>query len=193
MGSYQNHQEIACQQILEEDSSVFSVQWSIFPAQIAAGLTAQHLLERYLVYIRRATLSVIRPCKSPAGIEFRLWASQVSLISFLPPEESHGAITLRICGGLLVQPHQCHRGELHFAVEPALNGVKASLQLSEYCPLILGSSSPSPVRHWLYRLTQAAIHRRVTIRFLVLLYRDLAGSTAPVKVVSVNVRDGRPL
>jgi hypothetical protein len=68
-----------------------------------------------------------------------------------------------------------------------------SLQLSEYCPLILGSSTPSPLRRWLYRLTQAAIHRLVTIRFLMLLYRDLAGSAAPAQVVNVNVREGRPV
>ena len=187
------NQEIACQQVLMEDSSVFSVQWSLFPARITAGLTARHLLERYLAHIRRATFSAIRPSESATGIEFRLLGSRLSLISFLPPEEGAGTMTLRICGGLLVQPHQCHRGELRFNVEPNPEGVKASLQLSDYCPLILGNSNPSPLRRLLYRLTQAAIHRLVTIRFLKLLYRDLAGSSTPVRVVNVNVREGRPL
>jgi hypothetical protein len=72
-------------------------------------------------------------------------------------------------------------------------GVRVALQLSEFCPLILGSSSPSLIRFWLYRLTQAAIHQLVTIRFLKLLYRDLAGSSAAVKLVPVAVRDGRPV
>ena len=171
----------------------FRYSGALFPAQIAAGLTPRHLLDRYLAYIRRATLSAIRPSESATGIEFRLLGSRLSLISFLPPEEGDESVTLRICGGLLVQSHQCDRGELRFTVEPTPEGVKVSLQLSDYCPLILGSSSPSSVRRWLYRLTQAAIHRLVTIRFLVLLYRDLAGSSAPVRVVNVNVRNGRPV
>lgn len=193
MSTRRDNQEIACQQVLVEDSSVFSVQWSLFPARIAAGMTAGHLLDRYLAHIRRTTLSTIRPCESAGGIEFRLLGSRLSLISFLPPEAGDGTVTLRICGGLLVQPHQCDRGELRFAVEAAPKGVKLSLQLSDYCPLILGSPSPSPLRRWLYRLTQAAIHRLVTIRFLKLLYRDLAGSSAPVRVVNANVRSGRPV
>jgi hypothetical protein len=193
MNTHRDNQEIACQQVLVEDSSVFSIQWSTFPAQIAAGLTPRHLLDRYLSYIRHATLSVIRPFESATGVEFRLLGSRLSLISFLPPEEGEQSVTLRICGGLLVQARQCHRGELRFSIEQKPEGVKATLQLSDYCPLILGSSAPSPLRRWLYRLTQAAIHRLVTIRFLILLYRDLTGSSAPVQVVEVNVRAGRPL
>jgi len=185
--------EISCQQVLVDDSSVFSVQWSIFPVQIAAGLTPRHLLDRYLDYLRRTTFSIIRPSESATGVELRFLNSRLSLISFLPPEEGGRSVTLRICGGLLVQSHQCDRGELCFTIEPVPEGVKVTLQLSDYCPLILGSSAPSSVRRWLYRLTQAAIHRLVTIRFLMLLYRDLAGSSAPVQVVKVNVRAGRPL
>ena len=187
------NQEIACQQVLVEDSSVFSVQWSLFPAHLAAGLTPLLLLTRYLAYIRRATFSVIRPVESATGIEFRLLGSRLSLISFLPTEERDGYATLRICGGLLVQPRQCDRGELQFGVGPTPEGVKVSLQLSDYCPLLLGSPSPSPVRRWLYRLTQAAIHRLVTIRFLMLLYREAAGSAAPVRVVHVTMREGWPV
>jgi hypothetical protein len=111
----------------------------------------------------------------------------------MPPEERHDSTTLRICGGLLVQPRQCDRGELRFGIETTLEGVKVSLQLSDFCPLILGSSSPSPLRRWLYQLTQAAIHRLVTVRFLVLLYRELAGSAAKVQIVTVQVREGRPV
>lgn len=193
MVTHRDIQEIACQQVLVEDSSVFSVQSSIFPEQISAGLTARSLLDRYLNHVRRATLSAIRPSESATGVEFRLLGSRLSLISFLPPEEGYNSVTLRICGGLLVQPHQCDRGEMRFSVEATPEGLKVSLQLSDYCPLILGSSAPSPGRRWLYRLTQAAIHRLVTIRFLMLLYRDLAGSSAPVRVLNVSLRDGRPV
>lgn len=193
MDESHDNQEIACQQVLVADSSVFSVQWSLFPAQIAAGLTPHHLMARYLAYIRRATLSFIRPSESATGIEFRLLGSRLSLISFLPPEQRDEYVTLRICGGILVQPHQCDRGELQFGVEPTPESIKVSLQLSDYCPLLLGGSSPSPIRRWLYRLTQAAIHRLVTIRFLMLLYREMAGSSAPVRLVNVNMRAGRPV
>ena len=188
-----HNQEIACQQVLLEDSSVFSVQWSTFPPGIAEGLTPRRLLERYLAHIRRATLSAIRPAQSSEGIEFRLLGSRLSLISFLPPEEGPSSLTLRICGGLLVQSRQCHRGELCFTVQPTQEGIKACLQLSDYCPLILGSSTPSSLRRWLYRLTQAAIHRLVTIRFLMRIYRELTGNVAPVRVLNVKLRTGNPL
>lgn len=187
-------QAIACQQVLEEDSSVFSIQWSIFRHDIARDLTPRTIQQRYLEYIRSCTLTLIRPTTTPAGVEFRLLTSAVSLISFLPPDDTRAGLSvLRIRGGVLVQPHQCHRGELRFGVEESAEGVRVSLLLCDFCPLILGGPSPSPVRFWLYRLTQALIHRLVTVRFLTLLYRDLAGSQAPVQLVRSRVREGRPL
>jgi hypothetical protein len=186
-------QEVACQQVLVDDSSVYSIQWSVFPAAMAAHLTPETLMKRYLGHIRRCTLTIICPTASPTGIEFRLFASRLSLISFLAPVTEQRDMVLRISGGALVQPRQCDRGELRFTVEAVEEGVKVALQLSEFCPLILGSPSPSLVRYWLYRLTQAAIHRLVTIRFLARLYRDLAGAALPVRVVNVRVREGRPV
>lgn len=187
-------QAIACQQVLEEDSSVFSIQWSVFSPDIARGLTPRTIQQRYLEYIRSCTLNLIRPATTPEGVEFRLLSSAISLISFQPPDDSHeGLSVLRIRGGVLVQPHQCHRGELRFGVDDTPEGIKVSLLLCDFCPLILGGPSPSPVRFWLYRLTQALIHRLVTVRFLTLLYRDLAGFPAPVRLVRSRVRQGRPL
>lgn len=183
--------EIACQQVLVEDSSVFSIQWSLFPPDIAATLTTEGLLNRYMDHIRRSTLGLIRPARTPEGIHFRLATGSVSLISFAPPETGDGTLVLRICGGLLVQPRQCHRGEMRISLEPVGAGTKVTLQLSDYCPLLLGSPSPSPLRRWLYRLTQAYIHRLVTVRFLAQLYRSLAGSRVPVRVTRVTVREGR--
>lgn len=186
-------QEIACQQVLIEDGSVFSAQWTVLPVAIAAGLSPQNLLERYLAYIRKCTFSIIRPLVVQTGLEFRLLNTRWSLISFLPPQAGTDSATLRICGGLLVQPRQCDRGELRFGLETLPEGVRASLRLSEFCPLILGSPSPSALRFWLYRLTQAAIHRRVTVRFLAQLCRELAGASAKVEVVNVSICDGRAL
>lgn len=186
-------QEIACQQVLVEDSSVFSIQSSVFPAALAAQLTPDMLLSRYLAYIRRCTATIIRPHCSTSGIQFRLFNSRRSLISFLPPVREQQVVVLRICGGILVQPGQCERGELHFNATEQPDGILVSLELSDYCPLILGSPTPSTFRRLLYRLSQAAIHRLVTIRFLALLYRELAGPGARVRVVSVKVRDGRTI
>jgi hypothetical protein len=186
-------QEIVCQQVLVADASVFSIQWSIFPREISAGLAPSMLLDRYLGFIRKTTLSLIRPVSGADGIEFRLLMSRLSLISFLHPTDEENALVMRICGGVLVQKHQCDRGELRFMVAETPAGIKVTLQLSDYCPLILGSATPSKVRFWLYRLTQAAIHRLVTVRFLVLLYRELAGSTACVQVISGQIREGQPL
>ena len=186
-------QEIACQQVLVDDSSVSSIQWSVFPAPLAAQFTPKMLLNRYLFYIRRCTATIIRPHCSISGIQFRLFGSRWSLISFRAPAEEQQAVVLRICGGMLVQPGHNERGELRFGVNAEPHGVRVSLELSGYRPLILGPPPPSALRRLLYRLSQAAIHRLVTVRFLALICRELAGPTARVRVVGVKVRDGRPI
>lgn len=193
MLSVPRDQEIACQQVLVEDSSVFSIQWSVFPAARAAQLTPDMLLDRYLAHIRRCTATIVRPHRSASGIQFRLFGSPWSLLSFRPPAKEHHAVVLRICGGMLVQPGQRERGELHLGIEEQPDGIRVSLELSGYCPLILGPHPPSAFRRLLYRLSQAAIHRLVTVRFLALLYGELAGPGARVRVVGVKVRDGRPV
>lgn len=185
--------EIACQQVLTEDASVFSIQWADLPDTLGKTLSTGGLLLRYLRYIRQYTLSLIRPVIMDSGIEFRLVGTNLSLLSFLPPESTENFTTLRICGGILLQPQQCKDGELRFGLEPKAEGTRVSIQLSDFCPLILGCRSPSLLRIWLYRSTQAAIHRLVTIRFLSLLYHELAGSSAKVRVINVVVRTGKPV
>lgn len=187
------HQEIACQQLLVYNASVFSIQRTLLPSPISETFTAENLLTRYLEYIRSCTLSIIRPMVSQTGIEYRLLDTRWSLISFLPPEVTADSVTLRICGGLLVQSGQCDSGEFSFEVEPTAGGVLASLQLSGYFPLILGASPPSCIRFWLYRLTQAAIHRLITVHFLARLYKDLTGTAKGVRVVDISICDGRPV
>ena len=186
-------QEIVCKQVLREGSSVFSSQSTVFSPELASAITPGYLLEHYLSYIRGTTLSLIRPVTSENGIEFCLFATRWSLICFQPPTVVENSLVLRICGGLLVQKHHCDRGELRFMAEHETFGTRITLQLSDYCPLILGSSNPSLIRYWLYRLTQALIHRLVTVRFLVLLYREHAGYSAHVNVVNEKVQEGRPL
>lgn len=189
--------EIACQQVLIEDYTVFSIQWMVFPPEHAPFLKPDFLLERYLAYIRRFTFSLIRPTVTVEGVEFRLLFSRISLIGFWPPlsreEDGRGSVTLNISRGLLVQSTECDRGELSFACEAAAGGIRVTLQLSDYCPLLLGSRKPSRWRKWLYRLTQAYIHKVVTVRFLARVYRELAGSGACVRVVKVPAERGEEI
>lgn len=183
--------QIACQQVLVEDNSVFSIQWTDLPQELATGMTPQRLLEAYLTAIRRMTWGLIQPQMTAEGVAFRL-LGRAPLLCFLSPEPEGNWLALRICGGLLVQRDQCDRGELAFNCQPLPDGqVRVTLRLSDYCPLLLGSQRPSMVRRWLYRLTQASLHRLVTIRFLARLYRELGGTAGKVETVRVQVRRGR--
>lgn len=186
--------DIALQQVLLADGSVFSIQWTVIPESHAASLSPPFLVERYLSYIRRFTLSLIRPATTPAGIELRLLHTGFSLLDFAGPLYSTAGAaataTLNICGGLLVQPSHCDRGQLCFATEATATGVKVTLELSDYCPLLLGSPRPSRLRKLLYRFTQAYLHRVVAVRFLAILWRELAGAEGTIRVVRVRVRDG---
>lgn len=182
---------IACQQVLVDDNSVFSVQWTDLPQEIASGVTPYYLLERYLVAIRQMTGRLIVPHATPDGVAFRLFG-RFPLLCFLPPMPEGDGLALRICGGLLVQRDQCDRGELLFSCAPLPDGrIRVTLQLADYCPLLLGSPRPSRIRRWLYRLTQAALHRLVTVRFLVRFYRELGGAASRVVIVPVHERQGR--
>jgi len=189
-----DYHEIACQQILAEDQSVFSIQWVVIPGVTPLRLTSGWLLDRYLAYVERFTCAVVRPALTENSLEFRLGNSTVPLIKFNLPlhaDTMHGtSTTLRICGGYLVQPKECDRGQLDFIVEEVAAGVRITLQLSDYCPLLLGSNRPSLWRKWLYRLTQAYIHKIVTIRFLAMIYRQLTGSRPKSRVVKVALRKG---
>jgi hypothetical protein len=180
--------EIACRQVLQKDYSVFSGQWTVVPAREADRLTAAFLLERYLSHVRRATGSLVRPRRTGGEIEFRL-LGLVTLITFAGPhiaaEDGVEVASLRLTGGLLVHPGTCRQGELTFSCEAVAGGVRAGLQLSDYCPLLLGRQ-PGPVRRWLYRLSQAAIHRRVATRFLLRLQCELAGRRVCCRVTRLS-------
>ena len=191
MGREQTHvEEIACQQVLREDSSVFSIQWMTLSARHAVAVEPERLLERYLVHVRRFTLSMVRPVQSAERIDFRLIATRLNLLSFVPPLAADDgltcSITLRISGGYLVQPRECGRGELSFITEPCGKGIKVVVRLADYCPLLLGNRRPSRGRKLLYRFTQAVLHKVVTVRFLVRLYHELEGRDKPVRVVKAS-------
>lgn len=186
--------KIAFQQILVEDQSVFSIQTVVIPDSKAADLTSGQLLQLYLEYIERFTLGLIKAVSSATGIEFRLSGTPVSIITFSPPLVEKSGLrqktTLRISGGFLVQPLECDKGQLDFIVEPVDSGSRVTLKLADFCPLILGSRQPSLWRKWLYRLTQAYLHKVVTIRFLAGVYRKITGEKVARGAVRIEVRKG---
>lgn len=192
--SRKNTLEVSCQQILMQDSSVYSVQWLDLPAQYADTVTAELLLRRYLDFVREWTRGLIRPLCDDRRVEFRVLWTSIALLSFTAPQhhvvEGDRSVSLSICGGLLVQSGECGRGmfSLHQVSSPST--VRVMVQLSDYCPLILGSAAPSRLRRLLYRLTQAYIHKVVTVKFLSRLYRDLTGATCRPVVKKVKVREG---
>lgn len=191
----QEYKEIACQQVLMEDGSVFSIQWLVLPPECADALFPAALLERYLAFIRRFTLSIVRAVRTGRGIEFRLFG--LSLLGFGVPEFIGGrrgrSAVLRISGGVLAGRGQRDRGEFVFTSEPVETGVRVTLRLSGYHPRLLGTGEPCRLRKRLYRFTQAYIHRLVTVRFLACLYRELAGKDACIRVVSVREWSGEEI
>lgn len=188
-GSRYLHSEIACRQVLQKQGSVWSEQWTVLPAAQAGTLTPAWLLERYLEHIRRFTLGLVRPRSTEAGVEMRCLGQ--ALLSFRPPvlTENPPSLVLAIAGGLLVQAENCERGELVFTSDAVAEGQRVSLQLADFCPLLLGGPRPTLWRKLLYRLTQATIHRLVTVHFLVRLHRQLAGRRLCCRVVRVRSTD----
>ncbi len=186
--------EIACQQVLEEDYSVFSIQWMVIPEAYGVDMTPGELMRLYFAYIRFFTYPLVAPVNTGDGIEFRLLCTNICLLKFSRPEHqdilSGKKATLYIEGGVLVQPGRCDQGALDFLVERIEEGIKLTLQLTDYCPLLLGSQQPSRWRKLFYRLTQAYIHKVVTVRFLSRVYRKLVGRKAQTKVVKVAIRAG---
>jgi hypothetical protein len=189
--------EIFCQQVLAQDSSVFSIQWTVFPAQHSKTLSPDFIMGKYLSFVRRFTLSMARPVLTANGPEFRLFSTKIHLLAFAPPIYSDaggtGSVTLHICGGHFVQRDQCNRGRFSFMTEKIDGGIKVTVQLADYHPRLLGSLTPCRYRKLLYRLTQAWIHKIVTVRFLSNLYRELEGENTSFCVVKVHVRSGEDI
>jgi len=181
--------EIACRQVLTKDQPIFSIQWVVIPGTTPLRMTSSGLMEIYLRHIRRVTLTMVRPTYTENSLEFRLGKSSIPLIKFnLPVHDATvkgNRTSLCICGGFLVQPGECHRGQMDFTVEQVEDGTRLTLRLSDYCPLLLGSERPSLWRKWLYLLTQGYIHKILTVRFLAMVYRQLTGARPKTKVIKV--------
>lgn len=102
------------------------------------------------------------------------------------------SLSLEICAGSLVKGRPCERGILTFLVAMDGEDVRLTLRLTGFTPRILGTC-PSRLRKWLYRLTQAHIHKIVTIRFLSTIYREMTGIKPCIRLVNAKVADGEPI
>lgn len=186
--------QIACQQILLPDASVYSVQWIDLPAAVAPRVTASLLLEQYYRVIWKCTLGLVRPTVTAEGVQFRLAGTGLALLAFEPArleaDQGAEAVHLCICGGFLVQAGECNRGMFSLAAAPCDQGVRVTVQLSDYCPLLLGSPTPSRMRRFLYGVTQSYIHKVVTVGYLSALCLQLTGKRPRGGVLKVQVRQG---
>jgi hypothetical protein len=193
----ENVLDIACQQVLKEDASVFSLQWGVFPGGYAERLTPEFIMESYFKYLRKVTFTFARPVKTANGVEFRFFSTRFHLLTFAAPlkntEKGIDYITLRICGGQFVQGDQCNRGKFSFSSEKVSEGVKVEVRLSEYFPRLLGSGTPGLFRKSLYRFTQALIHKFVTTRFLVFLFKELTGRKPCFRIIPVHEETGEDI
>ncbi len=188
---------ITCQQVLTGDGSVFSVQRTVLPACHATTLTPSFILDEYLAYLRRFTLSLARPAWTAHGLEFRFFFTKLCILVFAPPQYTETgrsrSVTLPICGGHFAQGELCNRGRFSFLSEICAEGVRVTVELSDYFPRLLGSGTPSFFRKWLYRLTQAALHKLMTTRFLAALHRKLTGTSPSFRIVKTCERPGEEI
>lgn len=182
--------KIEFHQVLKEDGSVHSHQWTDLPLSCAKDLSVEQVVKRYLTYLRDCTFSLVRPQYRDEGLA--LCFLGMPLIGFcLPMIKSANSTTsadLFINGGLLVQRDSCNRGQLRFTVSgPFENRIRIEVRLSDYCPLLLGNRTPTRFRKWLYHITQSTIHKIVTVRFLARLYEELTGVRPPINVIKNNL------
>jgi hypothetical protein len=131
---------------------------------------------------------------SAEGVQFRLLATAVALLSFAPPRysgtEDAEEVSFAISGGFLVQAAEGGSGIFSLRLDRDRETVRVTVQLADFCPLLLGSRNPSLTRRLLYRFTQAYIHKVVTVGYLSGLYRDLTGRKGGVRVKKVRLREG---
>ncbi len=182
-------------QVLKKDGSVHSHQWMVLPATGAPDLAVEDIVVRYLAFLRTCTLGLVNPEWNADGIALRFL--RLPLICLCLPvvtrNETATHADLFINGGLLVQRDSCSRGQLRFSIISTPEQLRIEIRLSDYCPLFLGSRTPSRFRKWLYHITQASIHKLVTIRFLATLCSDLTGIKPPFNVVKNPLADAEDI
>jgi hypothetical protein len=186
---------IESHQVLKTDGTVHSHQWFVLPTASAPELAVEDVAARYLAFLRSCTLGLVNPERNADGIALRLLGLPLIRLC-LPVITRNGTAThadLFINGGLLVQSDACSQGQLRFSIISTPEQMRIEIRLSDYCPLFLGSRTPTRFRKWLYHITQASIHKLVTIRFLASLCSDLTGIKSPVNTVKNSLADAEDI
>jgi hypothetical protein len=176
------HMKIASREIIGADHSVYSRQWIEFTPPDPSVLTPAFLVEKYLDFVGKCTFFLVRPQRNGGATAFSLFGISLPLLIFSGPEfsetEHSQSATFRIDGGLLVQRSECGKGMLSFTIENVEDGVQIAVEVCDYCPLLLGGARSSKLRKLLYRSSQALIHKIITSRFLLHLYRQIKSGRA---------------
>jgi hypothetical protein len=187
--------EIEFHQALKADGTVHSHQWVVLPAKCAPDLSVDDIVARYLDFLRFCTFGLVNPVRNTDGIALRFLG--LPLICLCIPvftlDDTTSHADLFINGGLLVQRDSCSRGQLRFSIIRPPEQIRIEIRLSDYCPLLLGSRTPTGFRKWLYRITQASIHKLVTIRFLTSLCSDLTGTKPPFNIIKNSLEDAEDI
>lgn len=182
-------------QSLKADGTVHSHQWIVLPAKSAPDLSVEDIVARYLTFLRLCTHGLVNPERNAVGMVLLFLG--LPLIRFCLPvvtrKETTTHADLFINGGLLVQRDSCSRGQLRFSIISTPEQIRIEIRLSDYCPLILGSHTPTRFRKWLYHITQASIHKLVTIRFLASLCSDLTGIKPQFNIVKNSLADAEDI
>jgi hypothetical protein len=189
---------IACQQVLLDDSSVFSIHWLVLTGFLWPLPSPMLLTSRYLLYIRRSTHALVRPVVDEKGFHFRVSGFPFVLLRFDGPviqcNERGQSATFSLSGGLMSRVQSGQRCTLVFACQKITQGIKVTVQLSGYCPLLIGKRNPpSRFRIWLYRQIQAKPHKKLTIAFLHSLSHELTGRQTVFKILPVKIKNGREI
>src|SRR3954468_5674304 len=150
----------------------------------------ERLARTYWRFLTRASLGLVRVRYGPDTREIVLLTRPFRLLTFHAPEydasSSHGTVTWRIKEGLLVAPHGRGKGYLRITVERredwsdgpgGLQIVRVTSEVGNFYPTIAGWGWFAKIGHFVYRITQLAIHAVVTNAFFRSLARlDLAPS-----------------
>lgn len=180
---------------VEPHGAVDSAQEAIatLPERTLDQLWHPHYLERlarsYWRYLTRVSLGLIRVVYAPHSRTVVLLTSRLPLLRFRAPEYEAagdgGSVTWRIERGLLVAREGRGKGYLRIAVRrleqestaqaEGLAALGLVVEVRNFYPWLRGSGRFARFGAWLYRQTQARIHRRVTFGFL----RSLANLDLP--------------
>jgi len=154
----------------------------------------ERLAHSYWVYLRRASLGLIRVAYGPGSRSIVLLAPPLVLLRFRAPRydtgSGFGQVTWPIERGLLVSAPG--RGHLRIAVRrleansEARGRVLVRAEVENFYPLLRGNGRFAWLGARLYSLTQLRVHRALTKGFL----RSLAALELPASTIGAGGERG---